>query len=105
MASDGGDLRFGRADQCKPRYRSTAQVGERDAHDARRFACLAPRCPETIRGPRLVVAIGEDDRTALRCSIERSLERSADLYDDARSGLALPQSDMGPIIGRPRQAK
>ena len=99
VSGDGSDLGFGCADQRKSCYRSTAQIVERHAHDAYRLARFAPRRPETIRGPRLVIAIGEDDGAALRCGIERDLERSADLYHYTGTGLALSQSDMTSVVG------
>jgi hypothetical protein len=105
MAGDRSDLGLGTLHLREPRDRRTAQIVKRDIDDAGYLTRLAPGRPETVRGPRLAFAIGEDDRAALRHHVEHGLERSADRDQNALLGLALPQADVPAVIGRPRQAR
>src|SRR5262245_29233437 len=58
-----------------------------------------------MRSPRLARPARKDDRRALCRRIERGLERRADGDDDTRAGLGLPQTNVGPVISRPREAQ
>ena len=73
MPGDGRDLGLGAAGDRQPSYGSTAQVMERQADDADTLARFAPRRAETVGRPRCAVAVGQDNRAALRRGIECSL--------------------------------
>ena len=85
--------------ECEPGHCRAAQVIECYADDASRLACLAPRRPKAVRGPRLAVAVGEDDRCCASAWHRARLKRRTDPDDDARTRLPLPQTDVRPVVG------
>jgi hypothetical protein len=101
QAGNGRDFRLGTSSQREPSHCRPAQVMKGHADDTCCLAGFAPRCPEAIRCPRFAFGVGEDDRAALRCGIERGFEWRANRDFNAPSGLRLPQPNPFPVIGRP----
>jgi hypothetical protein len=99
------DLRDGASDQREPGDGSASQIMKRQPGNTGNTTPARPRRPEAGTRPRLAIAVDQDDRRNLRHRIERSFERRTNRDHNASAGLALPQPNILPVIGRPRQAQ
>jgi hypothetical protein len=90
VPGDGSDFGFSAFVNREPRHSGTAQVLKRHPDYASCLARLAPRRSKAVRCPRFSVAVGEDDRAALRCGVERGFKRRTNGDFNAPAGLRLP---------------